>query len=186
MGAYFQFYSKNLEYIATQGPDSWPRGSHLPSRFPARLGWHLPRRRGCAATGATACDSLGGQVRRTALGEGSWELKSLGQHPGLLSWRARQTYTHRYTCTRVHPRSIPASFMLMPGEAQGKRVLPPWRQSGWEVGGWGATSWAHAHCDVSGGLGPDAQAEHCDIGSLCAWCGTSKHPLLPEEEDKAL
>ena len=102
MGAYFQFYSKNLEYIATQGPDSWPRGSHLPGHFPARLGWHLPRRRGCAATGATACDSLGGQVRRTALGEGSWELKSLGQHPGLLSWRAGQTHTHRYTCTRVH------------------------------------------------------------------------------------
>ena len=46
------------------------------------------------------------------------------------------------------------------------------RESGWEVGSWGATSWACAHCDVSRGLGPDAQAEHCDIGSLCAWCGT--------------
>lgn len=60
MGAYFQFYSKNLEYIATQCPDSWPRGSHLPSRFPARLGWHSPEE-GCAATGATACDSWVGR-----------------------------------------------------------------------------------------------------------------------------
>ena len=42
--------------------------------------------------------------------------------------------THTHTPTCVCPHSTRASFMLMPGDAQGERVRPPWRESGREAG----------------------------------------------------